>query len=259
MSDSLRTSKRLNDRLIDDGFVVVDLLNAEATSSLHAAYKTLTRTAHNGFDSSILSRDTQYREAVNTAILATITTPLKSLFDGYRVAFCTFAVKSAYSTESEVPMHQDWSFVDEDHYTSMGLWCPLDDVNLDNGCLQVVQGSHAFSHPPRAACTPFAYPQLETQLREQHLTSVPMKAGQAMLFDNRLFHCSPPNHTGSERVAATAVIVPQACKLRYYHIADRQQPNRIEVFEVEDSFYLTHNAPGRPRTGVSLGFVDIRV
>lgn len=256
MSNSSAVVNSLEKRVADDGFAIVDLLNEEAIRSLRSAYKTLTGSSGDGFQSTILSRDTQYRKAVNAAIMRRIKAPIKSILAGYRIAFCTFAAKSANSAESEVAIHQDWSFVDEDRYTSMGLWCPLQDVNRDNGCLQIVGGSHASAHPPRAAFTTFAYPELEAQLRENHLRSMPMSAGQAMLFDNRLFHCSPPNRSDTERIAATAVIVPTSSQLRYYHVADKKMPNLLEVFEVDDSFYLMHNAPERPQVATSLGLVN---
>jgi hypothetical protein len=248
----------INDSLVHDGCVVIDLLDAESISSLLDIYQTLVGPVCKGFYSTILSRDPKHREAVDNAIRSQLTPRVRSLLAGYRIAFCTFAVKNANSMKSTVPLHQDWSFVDEHQFISIGLWCPLVDVNLENGCLQVVKGSHASAHPPRAACTPFAYPELEERLRAKYLSSIPMSAGQAMLFDNRLFHCSPPNKSASERIAITAVIVPADCKLRYYHLVDPLQPHWIEVFEVEDSFYLTHMAPSRPLDAVSLGFLDTR-
>ena len=156
-----------------------------------------------------------------------------------------------------MPMHQDWSFVDEQRAASVGLWIPLTDVDLSTGCLQVVPGSHAFPHAPRAACTPFAYPQLVAQLKSECLETVPMKAGQAMLFDNRLFHCSPANIGSAQRIAATAVIVPAGCTMRYYHLVDRDRPNDVEVFEVPDDFFLYHTPGTRPRNSTSLGFIDL--
>jgi ectoine hydroxylase-related dioxygenase (phytanoyl-CoA dioxygenase family) len=247
----------LTDRVAEEGCALVGLLGADEVASLLEARRALKAPPSGGFDSTILSTDPHYRAEVDRAIRTHISPGVTSLLPGHRIAFCTFAVKSANSRESEVPMHQDWSFVDERRFVSFGLWCPLVDVTLDNGCLQVVKGSHASPHPPRGACTPFAYPQLVEQL-SGHLTSLPMRAGQALVFDNRLFHRSPPNRTAAERVAATAVIVPRECRLRYYHVPEPDRPHRLEVFEVDDSFYLTHVAPGRPAAGERLGFLDLR-
>jgi hypothetical protein len=247
----------LRDGLARDGCAIVDLLEGGQVEGLLGARRMLKPPPRVGFDSTILATDPHHRAEVDREIRARISPRLSCLLPDHRIAFCTFAVKTAHSLESEVPMHQDWSFVDERRFVSYGLWCPLVDVDLDNGCLQVVKGSHSFPHPPRGACTPFAYPQLMEQL-SRNLTSLPMRAGQALVFDNRLFHCSPLNRADSERVAATAVIVPQECRLRYYHVPERGEPFRIEVFEVDDSFYLSHVAPGRPESGESLGFLDTR-
>jgi ectoine hydroxylase-related dioxygenase (phytanoyl-CoA dioxygenase family) len=240
-----------------EGCAVIDLLGPDEVQSLLQAWQDLKVTSQRGFDSTILSTDPHYRMQVDRQIRRHIAARTTILAPGHRIAFCTFAVKAAYGAGSEVPLHQDWSFVDETRFASFGLWCPLVDVGPENGCLQVVKGSHAFPHPPRAACSPFAYPELVEQLSAR-VTSLPMRAGQAVVFDNRLFHCSPPNRTAFERVAATAVIVPCECRLRYYHMPDRTRPYLIEVFEVDDSFYLSHVAPGRPMAGKSLGFVDVR-
>jgi ectoine hydroxylase-related dioxygenase (phytanoyl-CoA dioxygenase family) len=246
------------EQFVRDGCAVVDFLAPADVEALRDAYRRLARPHRTGFDSTIMSHETEYREAVDAAVRTRVTPRVASLLNGYRVAFCTFAVKDAGSGESAVPIHQDWSFVDERRFSSIGVWCPLVDVALENGCLQIVKGSHAFPHPPRAACTPFAYPELVPYLERECLEPVPMTAGQAMLFDQRLFHCSPPNRTSAARVAATAVLVPHDAALRYYHVVDSREPSRIEVFEVNDRFYL-HHVPGRrPEGTVSLGVIDLK-
>jgi ectoine hydroxylase-related dioxygenase (phytanoyl-CoA dioxygenase family) len=248
----------INPRLAEDGFVVVDLLPPEAVDALRAAHERLAPSVRANFDSTVLSHDLGLRSAVDRLVRAVISTGVDTWLPSHRIAFCTFALKRAAGDGGTVPMHQDWSFVDETLHLSFGLWCPLTSVDAGNGCLQVVKGSHALPHPPRAACSPFFYPGIEERLRASSLTTVPMRAGQAMLFDNRLFHCSPPNRSGIDRLAATSVLVPHAARLRYYHQVDRQRPHLVEVFEVDETFYLSHVAPGRPAHATSLGLMDIR-
>jgi ectoine hydroxylase-related dioxygenase (phytanoyl-CoA dioxygenase family) len=248
----------INRRLAEDGFVVVDLLPPQAVDALRTAHDRLAPSVRANFDSTVLSRDLGLRSAVDRAVRAVIIPGIDAWLPGHRIAFCTFALKRAAGDGGTVPMHQDWSFVDETRHVSFGLWCPLTSVDAVNGCLQVVKGSHALPHPPRAACSPFFYPGIEERLRATSLTTVPMRTGQAMLFDNRLFHCSPANRSGIDRLAVTAVLVPQAARLRYYHQVDRQRPHLVEVFEVDDAFYLSHVAPGRPAHATSLGVMDIR-
>jgi ectoine hydroxylase-related dioxygenase (phytanoyl-CoA dioxygenase family) len=246
---------RLSETFCQEGYVMIGLLSNTEVNSLMAAYCRLRVPGRPGFDATILSRDRTYRQSVDQAIRDLISPPVCALLTEYRVAFCSFVVKSANSIASRVPIHQDWSFVEESRFASLGLWCPLVDVDLHNGCLQVVRGSHKFSPAPRAACTPFAYPEIIPYLEAECLESIPMRAGQALLFDQRLFHCSPPNLSSSERIAATAVLVPHEAKLQYYHLVEPRDPNRIEVFEVEDDFYLSHIPGRRPENAVSLGYL----
>jgi hypothetical protein len=258
MSTAITSAHDIQAQLAHDGFAVADLLEGVDVHALRDAYLRHARPCRAGFDSTILYSDTELRVAVDRAIRNVLEPRLRALIDGYRIAVCTFALKRAGQPDGAVPMHQDWSFVDESRFKSFGVWCPLVDVDLWNGCLQIVKGSHASPHPPRAACSAFLYPELVEQLRASYLTTLPMRAGQVALFDNRLFHCSPANRSEADRVAATAVILPMTARLRYYHMVDRREPHRVEVFEVPDSFYLSHQAPGRPEHAVSLGIIDIR-
>lgn len=235
-----------------DGFAVVPFLEAKALAALRESYQNLAPSPAAGFTSTILSPDRAYRTAVDRAIRRAVTPEVEQRLPEYRVAFCTFVVKPPGREDSAVPLHQDWAFVDEERSHSLGLWIPLQDVFRENGCLQVVPGTHAFPHAPRAACTPFAYPELLPELMEC-LETIPMQAGEAMVFDNRLFHCSPPNTSGTERVAATAVLVPRDAEMRYYHVANPRQPAVVEVFAVADEFFLHHLPGTRPEGATCLG------
>ncbi len=251
-------AERIGAQLSHDGFALVELLECADLLALQDAWHRFSRAEEAGFHSTILSDDIALRVAVDAAIRSVLEPRISALFNGFRLAFCTFAVKRGGRADSAVPLHQDWSFVDESRFISFGLWAPLLDVDPTNGCLEVVRGSHAAPHPPRPACSAFFYPDLVERLRANYLTALPMRACQALLFDNRLFHCSPPNGSARERVAVTAVLVPAEAPLRYYHLPDRRQPYCVEVFEVADAFYLTHRAPGRPAAGNNLGLLDVR-
>ena len=120
-----------------------------------------------------------------------------------------------------MPPHQDWSFVeDEKKYCSVTCWIPLQDVNMENGCIGVIKGSNRFFSNVR----PSPSPQVETPLKNHMYTIFPylelqeMKAGEALIFDNRTFHASPPNTTDSARVAVGLGFTQSEAEIRHYYL-----------------------------------------
>ena len=154
------------------------------------------------------------------------------------------------AASGEVPLHQDWSFVDDQRWRSYNVWAPLADVDEGNGCLQLVAGTHTSARQPRAAGSAFFYADLEPMLR-QHLRSVPLRAGEAVIFDHCLFHCSPPNASDQLRVAATAALLPQEAPMLYYHAT--RDDGSVEVYEVPDDVHLRHDPGSPPPEGVLVG------
>jgi ectoine hydroxylase-related dioxygenase (phytanoyl-CoA dioxygenase family) len=235
---------------------MLDRTELEFLTSVQAR---LRQAGHPAFDSTILAKDESHRREVHEAIRSVLSAKLRLLSIDRRIILCTFVVKAAQRPDGEVPLHQDWCFFDESAGSPIGVWCPLVDVDEGNGCLQVVKGSHRVSAAPRPVRGPFAFPDLVPLLRQRYLRSIPMRAGDAMIFDQRLFHASLPNHSATERVAATAVLVPAAAALRYYHVEDPvRAPWSVEVFAVENDFYLRHRPGRRPESATTLGTIDLR-
>jgi len=241
-----------------DGFAVVTLLDQGEADALAEAYAATIEPPKRGFQATLLTADAERRAAVDRTVRSVVAAPLKRLLPGFRLCFCTFVAKAARSATSSVPLHQDWSFVDESRHTSIGLWCPLVDVTADNGCLQVVAGSHKLPSAPRGVSTPFAYPELLPALRRGLLRALPLHAGQAVLLHPRLFHGSPPNRSASVRVVAGGVLIPQSARLRYYHVSDPARPYVLDAFEVDDGFYLRHTPGHRPEAATHLGTIEAR-
>jgi ectoine hydroxylase-related dioxygenase (phytanoyl-CoA dioxygenase family) len=80
-----------------------------------------------------------------------------------------------------------------------------------------------------------AWMQHEDVIRER-LESVPLRAGEAIVFDNALVHCSYPNHSDAPRLAAAVGMVPTGAPLVYWR---RSADGRAERREVDREFFLT--------------------
>lgn len=220
------------------GYTLIECLDQHDIETLVRYYhRTAQAAVGMGFLVSMMSQDLSYRQCLSQVITAMLRPKVQQYFPDSRLCFGSFIVKQPHLPNSEVQMHQDWSFVDETQFASYGIWCPLTDVDRQNGCLSVIQGSHLFNRHPRGLLNEFPYPELLPALQADWLTHIPMRAGQALVYDSRLFHCSAINHSDEERIVAAGLMVPQAAALRYYH-RDLQNPAApLEVFEVDDDFY----------------------
>ncbi len=235
-----------------DGYAVArGFLSSREIAALADVFRACDSPLHRQpFGASILSRDLAYRAAVDRGIRAVIAPRVDELFEDSRCCFANFLVKQPNASGAgEIQLHQDITFVDESRYQSLGLWCPLVDVDPVNGCMDVLPGSHRGDTPPRTPGTPQPY----RGTGRPTTVPVPMRAGDVMIFSQKLFHASPPNRGKAIRVAAGALVVPREAQL-YCFYPDAAAPERVEVFAVDDRFYTQYEygtrPSGVPRVGV---------
>jgi phytanoyl-CoA hydroxylase len=101
---------------------------------------------------------------------------------------------------AEKPWHQDTAYFD---YTPLGgvigVWIALDEATVENGCMQVIPGSHLdgpAKHYHMRDC------QLEDgRVRVDRAVVVPLKPGGALFFSGLIHHGTPPNVSGDRRRA----------------------------------------------------------
>ncbi len=231
------------------GFVVVDLLDPEDVRSLRTRYSELDHEQRNsydwveGFDTSIYDARPEYRQQVLQIIEDHLGPALEPVLDRYRIMFANFVVKQPHS--DSVPPHVDWTFVDEDQYSSVTVWCPLVDTTTANGTLGLVTGSHRRIDFLRAANIP-TFERCENAVQDlEDRPVIPLRAGQAIILDNRVVHFSPPNTTDEQRIAIGCVAGPVEAALHHYWMDDDEQLLR---FELDRSFYLTYVIGSPPST-----------
>jgi phytanoyl-CoA hydroxylase len=98
-----------------------------------------------------------------------------------------------------VSWHQDLGVLTEeaDTATILSVWVAVTDATVDNGCLQVIPGSHRkdlIDHCP--ANGNLGIP--DKLLALQEAVPVPMRAGSALIFGQQLVHGSLDNRTESD-------------------------------------------------------------
>ena len=99
------------------------------------------------------------------------------------------------------PWHQDAGvcWPDTDPYFMLTIWIPIVDATLENGCLQVLPGSHKmglFTHVWNEAGLV-----VPPELQPQGLTPevLPIRAGGVILFHNYTLHSAQPNESDTVR------------------------------------------------------------
>jgi phytanoyl-CoA hydroxylase len=101
---------------------------------------------------------------------------------------------------AEKPWHQDSAYFDLVPITDvLGVWIALDEAHVENGCMQIVPGSHLSGPVPH-------YHVRDCQIEDSKVAVddavvVPLKPGGALIFSALLHHGTPPNASGDRRRA----------------------------------------------------------
>ena len=103
------------------------------------------------------------------------------------------------SVGSAFPWHQDFAYWGAGRPDMIGIWIALHDATIENGCMDIIPGSHQWGILPCEENDP-GRPILT---REQEAQRIPaeVKAGGALLFHALLVHRSSPNRSNKERCA----------------------------------------------------------
>jgi hypothetical protein len=245
----------LGERFKKDGFVVLPLLNDAEVKELIALYKSL-ETEHavvtNPVHSTTDTNNPELMTEVDIQIKRIMKRAVEANFDNFQYFLGTYLVKEP-GDKSVITPHQDWTFVDEDKYFSASLWCPLVDVDVNNGCLYVLKGSHRQVATLRPSPD---YPSVYDNVRDildGYMEAIPMKAGEVMVYDHALVHASPPNRTQQTRLAVVLGLLPAEAEMyHFYHHTEINGKRRVEKFLMDNEQFIRyrkHTVPAAKSLG----------
>jgi hypothetical protein len=223
------------------------LLGAGEVETLSALF-TKFRDEYNGaFHTSHFSTDVVYKKQVHDTLAGLVFPKASPLLNNFMPLFGNFMIKNS-DPENFMPLHADWTYVDEQQFCSVAIWIPLVDVDAENGCLGIIEGSHKVTNIVRGPLIQQSSHQHDKDWARRFGKLIPMKAGDAIIYNHALLHYSPPNKTIVARPALNLSIVPEAAK--WLHYCKPEGVNEIEVYSVPDSsFYIRYNNFQRPETG----------
>ena len=234
MSKVLFKDPALQATFLDKGYVVIPLFQQDEIEELLAIFNHYFKEELQAFYSSSYLNDFEQKKEISEAIKSVIVKKLDNYFINYRCIGGAFLSKSP-GKYSELPMHQDWTIVDEEKYVAVNIWTPLTPITSENGTLQVLPESHKKFRILRAPTLPFSGEGYQ-ELLKNHLVSIFPKQGEVVVLDQALIHYSDQNKSDSIRVAVTTGVVSKEAQLHFHYW--NKNSETLEKFEQDDDFLL---------------------
>ena len=224
----------LEARFRELGWVLVDLISDDDVAELLATCRRHHPSPVTTWDSDFFSSSPQVKAEVRQAITTAFRAGIERVLTDHQAIMTNFVVNWP-GPDGGLPLHHHSSLVDERHHRSVVIWCAVDDAVEDNGTLHVVERSHRVPLGPWSEGRPDWFADRREELVDRHLTGVTVRAGQALIFDNALLHCSFPNQTVAPRRTAVAVATPRSAPIRYYQwVPD----GRTRAYALDPEFFL---------------------
>ena len=184
---------------------------------------------------SLLSLSTESTIGLSAEVCDFFKKRLSEVLPGYKFVVGSFLVKPRF-TFSDLYLHQDWSYTDEDKFTPITCWMPLIETNQNSGGLVVVEGSHLKPSNPRSNSLPtFRIPFSAIQ-DEEKLVSVETELYDILLFHPKAWHGSYSNPSDLDRIAITCIALPVDAPFLYYH----QTFDSLIEYEVPEMGFELH-------------------
>ncbi len=260
MKEPIFKDAEIQRKFDEDGFVKIALLSEDEVETLAKMRMEYFPEKGSVFFSSSYLDDYDLKMEISNKIMSIINDCLAKQCVNYRLIGAAYLIKGI-GKHSEMPMHQDWTIVDEQQFYAANVWIPLTDTNEVNGTLELMKGSHNWNEALRAPTLPMSFVGLEEKIKPK-LTLVPAKKGEVIILNQATIHYSKPNMTDEIRPAITCGLISQHAPLKFhYWDKDRAQ---IEEFAQEDDFLLRFEnfmeaIYKRPLMGTSKQFFDYSI
>ena len=253
--------EQLDREFADQGFLKFQFLDESEIQECRKIFDSNDPKLEANFYSSIDSKDFAYRRNVHDQLKKILDEKAVKLFKDYKAMAYTFIAKKANSNDSTVHCHADDTHIyEENNLTSVNFFCPLVDTNRDNGALYVLPGSHKLHYPWRGFSIPFPYESLVHTFLDKMIMA-PQKAGEVILYSDRLIHRSETNRSDGIRPVIVSGFRPVESTQVICYMHDEQK-HEVEIFKIDQDFWFTFDPLKKPIQSDSLGihsFDPIRI
>jgi ectoine hydroxylase-related dioxygenase (phytanoyl-CoA dioxygenase family) len=250
--------RALENELNDKGYTIIDLLNKEEIKILKDQYlgEFSNVDREPGRFTTLQYTDAQTKINTHQFIVDTVNTAVQKYFKDHEIPVSLYYIKKAHTT-GDIDLHADSTLLLnhqlEPHYA---LWIPLIDVDVANGCLTIVPYSHRNQKTVYGGSFWGRQREHREWLRKQELP-IPLRAGQAIVFDNNLLHNSTPNTTSEERICITFRMTHRESDY-YSFISDDKDSRDINLYLEKHDYYMNEkwDGDGKYFSGEYLGVLQ---
>lgn len=196
------------------------------------------------YDFTFIDKNIAYKREVFKIITDFFAPHVEKWLAGYKPIIANYIHKK--NNGGEVPLHQNWAFVDERKCTSVSIWCPLVDSNEENGTLQMVPGSHKRFGEIRGPMIPWELENIKHEIIRDCLVPMNTKAGNAVVLDDSIVHYSAINKTNALRLTIQLILIPEEFQSIHYHMNPSVSRETVNVLEADHDFYMQFNPWKQP-------------
>lgn len=212
------------------------------------------------YDFTFIDRNWEYKQRVFDVITAAFEQHYEPILADYTPIIANFIRKE--HDGGEVPLHQNWAFVDEVTHTSVSIWVPLVDSSRANGTLEIAPGSHKRFGQYRGPLVPWECEHIKEDIIRDYLVPMYAKAGDAVILDDSVIHYSNINRTEGLRLTIQLILIPKGQPSIHYHLDRSESPDVVRILEVDREFYMKFHPWKKPEgklvghKKVNLRFID---
>lgn len=117
---------------------------------------------------------------------------------------------------AEIPWHQDLNYWPLEPLINISAWIAIDDVRVDNSCVQVLSGSHKkiVPHVRSREGMGFGEEADPQYYSTENLVNMELKPGEFFLFNEKLLHHSEPNRSNRRRMGMSVRVTIPIVKIQ---------------------------------------------
>ncbi|MCB9204959.1 MAG: phytanoyl-CoA dioxygenase family protein [Flavobacteriales bacterium] len=236
----------INQAFMNQGYVIIkDVVSDDGLKKLLSTFEGLT--SDDDTESFFLTHwnSSLDHKFVHHSIVSVMLSAINQFLVDYKPVLGTYAVKPGFgSKNSEMEIHQDWSFVDERLFSPVSAWLALEDISENEGCMEFFPGSHnVFKNYRGKNIKPpieFLHPEMENSF-----VKVPVNKGDAIFLNGRVVHRSGVNFSNRTRIAAMLAAIPKGAQTMAYSRENEDPLGFIRAYRCEDDFYPTFDISSR--------------